>query len=219
MVAFGGEFEWLTGALLSFIHEYGYVALFVFIVLETAWIIHFAPSELIIPAAAVVLVTDPVSFAFFVTILTVGAVLGSLLAYYLFGVNGDAVMRRYGHVLRIPESEVERSQAWFRRWGEGLLFWGRVVPVLRTPISIPAGFARTDLRRFTVYSGGGWLAYNVILVWLVYGGENERAPIDYILDYARGVAGGDQLLSATIVACGVLTGGWLWMRRRRNLGR
>lgn len=86
---------------------------------------------------------------------TVGAVVGSLIACYRFGVNGDRVLQRDGRVLRVLDSEVERSEAWFRRWGEGLTFWGRVVPVLRTPISILTGFARMDRRRFTLHSFGG----------------------------------------------------------------
>ncbi|WP_142857578.1 DedA family protein [Salinigranum halophilum] len=204
-----------TQALIGFIQTYGYLALFVFIVLETAWIIHFAPSEVIIPVAAAYLVTTPEEFALFVAVGTVGAVIGSLLAYYLFGVNGDRVLQRYGHVLRVPESEVERSKAWFRRWGEGLMFWGRVVPVLRTPISVPAGFARMSVRTFTVYSFGGWAIYNAALVWLVYAEAGERAPIDYVIEpLGRAAESSPTLLAAVgLVAC---LGGAAWWWRRRQ---
>ncbi|WP_435157098.1 DedA family protein [Haladaptatus sp. DFWS20] len=170
-------FEWLTQEVLSFVRAYGYFALFVFIILETAWIIHFVPSEIIIPATAAFLVHDPFSFVLFVGIMTVGAVIGSLLGYYLFGVNGEELIRRYGHLIHVPEEEIERSQTWFHRWGEGLIFWGRVVPVLRTPISIPAGFAQMNLGKFTLYSTGGWFIYNTALVWLIYGPEDEISPL------------------------------------------
>ena len=207
--------EALTTAIVGFIEAYGYLALFVFIVLETAWIIHFAPSEVVIPFAAAFLVTTPAEFALFIAVGTVGAVIGSLVAYYLFGVNGDRVLQRYGHVLRVPESEIERSKAWFRRWGEGLMFWGRVVPVLRTPISVPAGFARMDLRRFTVYSFGGWAIYNAALVWLVYSGSGERAPIDYVLGPLSRSAGSNPLLVGVLAVVATLgVTAWWWRHER-----
>jgi membrane protein DedA with SNARE-associated domain len=168
----------LTDAVLAFVQQYGYVALFVFIILETAWIIHFVPSEIIIPIAAIGLVSDPVSFAVFVTIMTVGAVLGSVLAYYLFGRYGDYVLKRYGHVLRIPESELDRSKRWFRRYGEGFLLWGRLVPVVRTPISIPAGYAETPVYKFLAYSTVGWGLYNTVLVALVYSTGGAKSPLE-----------------------------------------
>jgi membrane protein DedA with SNARE-associated domain len=210
-----GATEWLVW----FVRSYGYPALFLFIVLETAWIVHFVPSEIVIPATAAYLVTDPASFAAFVGLMTVGAVVGSLLAYYIFGVNGEVVLRRYGHVVRVPESEIERSQAWFARWGEGLLFWGRVVPVLRTPISVPAGFARTDLRRFTVYSAGGWLIYNAALVWLVYGGTDETAPVDAAVAWLARLAGRHGVVPvATAGLAAVVGAGLLWRRLSGRVG-
>lgn len=210
-------FEWLTDAILGFVDAYGYVALFVFIVLETAWIIHFAPSEVIIPVAAARLVRTPAEFALFVAVGTVGAVVGSHLAYWLFGVNGDAVLQRYGHVLRVPESEVERSKRWFREHGEWLMFWGRVVPVVRTPISIPAGFARMDRWRFTLYSTGGWLCYNAILVWLVYGGDDGRAPVDAAVAMAGWAARTYPWLTALVILLAVLSAaGWYLQRADRR---
>lgn len=177
--------EPLTDAAVSLISQYGYVALFLFILLETAWIIHFVPSEIVIPLVAIHIVTDPFSFAVFVTIMTTGAVLGSLVAYYLFGYYGEYVIQRYGHILRIPESEIERSKRWFRSYGEGFLLWGRLLPVLRTPISIPAGYAGTSLRTFIPYSAAGWLCYNAALVGLVYSGEDSRSPLSVALEYAK----------------------------------
>jgi membrane protein DedA with SNARE-associated domain len=201
----------LLEAALSFVREYGYVALFVFILLETAWIIHFVPSEVVIPVAATQVVVGPTSFVLFVTVLTVGAVFGSLLAYYLFGRYGEVVLRRYGSYLRVPESEIERSKAWFRRYGEHSLAWMRLVPVLRTPISIPAGYAETSLPTFVVYSGVGWLCYNVLLVGLVYSDGSSESP----LGYAAGVAAGNPGVTAVgaVLAGGVAL--WAYLARDR----
>lgn len=209
-------FEWLTDAVLGYVEAYGYAAFFAFIVLETAFIIHFAPSEVIIPVAAARLVESPAEFVLFVALGTVGGVLGSHLAYQLFGVNGEAFLHRYGDYVYVPDSEIERSKAWFRRHGEWLVFWGRLVPILRTPISIPAGFARMDRRRFNLYSAGGWLCYNAVLVWLVYEGSDDRAPVDAALALAdRAVA---TYPVPTALSGVVLLGAAVWYLRGRRGG-
>jgi len=191
-------FEWVTDAIIGFVDAYGYVAFFVFIVLETAFIIHFAPSEVVIPLAAARMVNTPAEFALFVVLGTVGGVIGSLIAYQLFGVNGEVVLRKYGHVFRIPESEIDRSQEWFHRYGEGLMFWGRMIPVLRVPISIPAGFARMDTKKFSLYSAGGWFCYHVILVWLVYDGGEGEAPAEVALAFGAQAAESNPWLAALL---------------------
>ncbi|WP_336001006.1 DedA family protein [Halorientalis halophila] len=174
---FAGVVQSLTDTAVTLVERYGLVALFLFILLETAWITHFVPSEIVIPAVAYELVTDPASFAIFTAVLTVGAVLGSLIAYYLFGYYGDVALERYGDSRYLPTAQIERSKRFFRRYGENSLLWGRLVPVFRTPISIPAGYAGTPLPKFVVYSTVGWTCYNAVLIWLVYSGGDGRAPV------------------------------------------
>jgi len=212
---------WLTDAVVAFVQQYGYVALFVFIALETAWIIHFVPSEIVIPIAALGLVSDPLSFAVFVTIMTVGAVLGSVLAYYLFGRYGDSVLQRYGHVLRVPESELDRSKRWFRRYGEGFLLWGRLVPVLRTPISIPAGYAETPMSKFLAYSTVGWGLYNTALVALVYSEGGSKSPLEVAVTWAKpawapvlSFAQGSPLVATAVLALASGACVLAWTRRK-----
>jgi membrane protein DedA with SNARE-associated domain len=172
-------FEALTDTAVGFVEQYGYVALFLFVVLETSWIIHFVPSEVVVPLAALVLVSGPTTFVLFVLVLWVGSIAGSVLAYELFGVRSERVLRRYGHLLYLPEEELEKAQAWVRRWGEGFMFWGRLVPVVRTPISIPAGIARMHRGRFLAYSAGGWLVYMTLLAALGYSDANTQSPLAY----------------------------------------
>lgn len=200
---------WLTDAALATVADHGLLALFVFILLETAWVIHFVPSEVVIPAAAIHFVEGPASFAALVGLLTVGAVLGSLVAYYLFGVAGDRLLGRFDRW--VPESEVERSKRWFRAYGEHSLAWMRLVPVLRTPISIPAGYARTPLGSFTLYSAAGWLVYNAALAGLVYSDGTHRSPAGAALAYAQSAP---LVTSVVLGAVGLLMGAAWWRRDR-----
>ncbi|MFB6146522.1 MAG: DedA family protein [Halobacteriaceae archaeon] len=195
----------LTARAAEAVTTYGYVALFVFVVLETAFVLHFAPSEVIIPLAAVPLISGPATFALFVAVSTVGAVLGSLLAYWLFGVYGETVLRRYGGI--VDQSAIDRSRAWFRRYGTPLMFWGRLVPVLRTPISIPAGYAGMDQRRFVAYSAPGWLLYMALLARLGYAGDAGRSPAHVALDWLRHVWSSTPAVAAAVLV-GLLAFGW-----------
>lgn len=140
---------------MAFLSRYGYLALLLFVFAETSLLFPFLPSELVMPAAAAVLVTGSVSALAFVGVAALGTVAGSLFAYYVFGAGSSRVVDRFGSYVRVSEPEIERAQRWFGRWGESSVFWGRLLPGLRSVISIPAGFARMNVVKFLLYSGTG----------------------------------------------------------------
>jgi len=176
--------EWVTAAATEAIRQYGFLAVFVYMTLETAFLLHFAPSEVVVPFAASQLVHGPASFGLFVLDATAGATVGSLVAYFLLGINGERVLARYGRYVNVGEEDVERSQRWFRRYGESSVAWGRLLPFVRAFISIPAGISRMPLSRFVAYSAGGAFVFNAGLTYLVYQGANERSPIGWLVDAA-----------------------------------
>jgi membrane protein DedA with SNARE-associated domain len=214
--------DWLVDVVSAFVSEYGYAAIFAYMVLETAFILHFAPSEIVIPFAAVHLMTDQASFGVFLGITTVGAVLGVLLAYFVFGVCGERALERFGHVLHVEEEDIERGQKWFRKWGENSVFWCRLLPVMRAVISIPAGMSKMDLKKFVAYSTVGSAVFNLGFTWLVYSGADQHSPLDVMLLYA-----GDMLapilqsLHLTVLVGGLSAGaGWLaWTQRQKLRAR
>jgi membrane protein DedA with SNARE-associated domain len=214
--------DWLVDTVLWFVAEYGYFAIFAYMVLETAFILHFAPSEIVIPFAAAHLVTDPASFAFFLFVTTLGATLGALLAYYVFGVYGEKALERFGHVIHVEEKDIERGQRWFRRWGENSVFWGRMLPVMRAVISIPAGMAEMDLRKFVLYSAVGSAIFNLGFTWLVYSGADEHSPLDVLVINAGDAAGSVlQSLHLTVLVAGLSVGAswWAWSQREELQSR
>ncbi|WP_435359699.1 DedA family protein [Haloarchaeobius sp. DFWS5] len=213
------ELAWLTDATITFIQRYGYIALFIFLILETSFILHFIPSEVVIPLAVYAMVTSPTGFVVFVVVSTVAGVLGSILCYWLFGVNGERIIQRWGHILHIPEEEIERSKDWFHRYGEGLMFWGRFLPVLRTPISIPAGFAEMDLKKFSLYSGAGWGIYVAMLGALAYrDGTESQAPIEVAIAAVWPLVETYPILTAVLVAL-VSAGSVVAWKRRSAIAR
>jgi membrane protein DedA with SNARE-associated domain len=178
--------EGLTGIGLDLVVQYGYLALFVFMFLETSMLFPLLPSEITVPFAAAVLVVGPASFGLFVLAATAGATVGSVVAYYLFAATGDRALARYRDRLRVSDERIERSRRWFRRWGEGSVFWGRLLPVARSIISIPAGFARMDLRRFTAYSAGGSGCFAAGVAALVYRLDISHGPVGFLAARLRG---------------------------------
>lgn len=210
--------DWLLDEVLAFIARYGWVAVFVYMVLETAFILHFAPSEIVIPVAASRLVTDRASFALFLANTTAGATIGALLAYYVFGRYGERALERFGRYLHVDDDDIERGERWFLRWGETSVFWGRLLPVMRAVISIPAGMAGMNLRKFVAYSAVGSAIFNFAFTWLVYSGEKSHSPLDIAVIYLGGIA--ESTLAQPHVAAGfgvvaLVLVGVAWTRREK----
>lgn len=168
-------------SVLLLISTYGLLAVFVYMALETSLLLHFVPSEVVIPFAAALLVTDPVSFVVFVLVATAGATAGSVIAYYVFGRNSTRVLERYGRYVSVSQVDIDRWERWFRRWGETSVFWGRLLPVIRGLISVPAGAAEMDLRRFVVLSAAGAFVFNAALTYLVYVGKQSGTFVRRLL--------------------------------------
>ncbi len=109
---------------------------------------------------------------------------GSLFAFFVFREAGH-LFERYGHYVRVPEEDIERGRRWFRRWGESSVLWGRFLPVLRTVISVPAGLAEMDTRKFAVYSGVGTGLFAAGVAVLVVAGRRVL-PTEYLLARTTG---------------------------------
>ncbi len=82
----------------------------------------------------------------------VGNLVGSLLAYWAGAVGGRPLVDRFGRYLLIRPHEVDRAHAWFERRGQAAVFIARLLPVIRTFISLPAGVAKMPMKRFTTYT-------------------------------------------------------------------
>jgi membrane protein DedA with SNARE-associated domain len=150
----------------------GYLGVMLAMAIESAMIP--LPSELILPFAGF-LVSDPSqlepltgqpwSFWIVVIVGTIGNTLGSLVAYALGAYGGRPFLERYGKYLLIRPHEIELADHFFARWGTQTVFFSRLLPIVRTFISFPAGVARMDIRKFIVYSTAGAFLWSILLVW------------------------------------------------------
>lgn len=189
-----------TDTTQTLIREFGYPAVCLFTFFETSLLFPLLPSEVILPFAAAVLVDGPATLALFVGTTTIGSTVGSVFAYHAFGRKGsDAVDRVVGQ-MGVSTSELERGQRWFSRWGESSVLWGRLLPVLRSIISVPAGFADMDVGKFTVYSAVGSGAFNALVGAVVYYGK-QRAVYGTVVSWvAASVPGGEHVVANPVLA-------------------
>jgi membrane protein DedA with SNARE-associated domain len=150
----------------------GYLGVMVAMAIESAMIP--LPSELILPYAGFLisdtsqlepLTAGPWSFWIVVVVATIGNTLGSLVAYAIGAYGGRPFLERYGRYLLIRPHEIELADRLFERRGAAIVFIGRLLPIVRTFISFPAGVARMPLGRFIVYSTAGALLWSILLVY------------------------------------------------------
>jgi membrane protein DedA with SNARE-associated domain len=143
-----------------FISSYGYLAIILLMVAESACIP--VPSELTMPLggaiAAGAVAGVHLNLALVIAAGVAGNIIGSYLAWAVGRYGGEAVTRRWSHFLG-GRSGLERAQRWFDRYGGRAVFFGRLLPVVRTFISLPAGYARMRPVRFGVYTAAGSLPW------------------------------------------------------------
>jgi membrane protein DedA with SNARE-associated domain len=141
----------------NFIASYGYAAVFVLMLAESMCIP--IPSEVIMLfggalAAGAVAGAHP-ALAGIIAAGVAGNVAGSYLAWAAGRHWGQAAVRRWGRRVRLREHDIDKAAAWFDRYGPAAVFFGRLLPVVRTFISLPAGFADMPAARFGIYTAAG----------------------------------------------------------------
>ncbi len=193
--------------------RFGYVGVAVAMAIESAAIP--LPSELILPFAGWVVsrgVVEPltgVTWTYWGAVVAgvVGNTVGSLVAYGVGALGGRPFLERYGRFVLISTHDLDVADRWFARWGDATVFFSRMLPIVRTFISVPAGIAHMPLWRFTVFSILGAIPWVMLLVWggLVLG--------DHWLDLKHNLKGLDYLV-AGLLLLGVGVFVWRHVRRR-----
>jgi membrane protein DedA with SNARE-associated domain len=95
----------------------------------------------------------------------IGCTIGSVISYALGAWGGRPLVERYGKYILVHEEDLEKADHWFARWGDWAAFISRLLPIVRTFISFPAGVARMDFGRFTLFSFIGSFIWCAVLAW------------------------------------------------------
>ena len=154
----------LIAWLIETVFRMGYPGLVVLMAIESS--IFPLPSELVIPPAGALVAQGRMSAALVVAAGTAGSILGALANYGLAAWLGRPLLHRYSRYFLVREASLVRAEAFFLRHGEIGTFVGRLVPVIRHLISLPAGIARMHLGRFVTYTGLGAAVWCSVLTWI-----------------------------------------------------
>ena len=153
----------ITGTVAS----WGYGGVFGLMVLEASSLP--IPSEVVLPFAGYLVSTGNIDFAYTLAVATIGALMGSLIDYYI-GLKGVEVLAKYKLWGRsvFSENQLKVATNYFDRYGSAMVFVGRLVPVLRTLISFPAGAVKMPIAKFVSYTLAGCLIWNSLLIYVGY---------------------------------------------------
>ena len=153
---------WVT----DFIGRLGYPGVLILMALESACIP--IPSEAIMPFAGAQIVLDPArgfNIHMLAFVGALGNLLGSIVAYWVGAIGGKPFLDKYGKYVLIRRSDIKKSERFFQRYGEVTALGSRLLPIVRTFISLPAGIARMNFARFCVYTFIGALPFCYLLTW------------------------------------------------------
>jgi len=197
----------LADRVTDIIDRLGYVGVALLVALENLF--PPIPSEIVLPFAGFVARDGRATFVGMVLAATIGSLVGAWILYGVAAAIGperlDRFVLRHGRWLRIDAADIDRAERWFDRRATVAVLVGRCVPLIRSLVSIPAGFRRMRLSTFTVCTAIGSLIWNVGLIGAGYVLRDNWDSVEPWLDAVQ---------YAVILAVVGLLGWFVWSRRR-----
>lgn len=174
----------MTDWIIETISTLGYLGIFLVMLAES--IFPPIPSELVIPFAGFAAANGDLNLFGVLAAATIGAVVGMLPWYFagrIFGLDRVRYLAdRFGRVMAFNADEIDMAVGWFRRFGPIIVLFGRLIPLIRTLISIPAGLSRMSLPVFLIASTTGALIWNTFLTLAGYILHEHYEVIEVVLD-------------------------------------
>jgi membrane protein DedA with SNARE-associated domain len=175
--------EWI----FNIIENYGYLGVFLIIVLENVF--PPIPSEIVLPFSGFMTTKTELSVAMMIAASTAGSVVGGTILYYIGTILDverlEKIVDRWGKYLQLKREDVYKADAWFDRYGIWTVFFCRMVPLLRSLISVPAGMSNMKMPLFLLFTLIGTAIWNTLLI--VIGaklGENWTQILSYTEVYS-----------------------------------
>jgi membrane protein DedA with SNARE-associated domain len=180
---------WASDFFTWFCENANYWFVFIFMTIESSFIPF--PSELVVPPAAYLALQEGSSMNIYLVVVfaSLGALAGAFINYYLAIWLGRPIVYRFansrlGHICLLDQSKVEKAEQYFDKHGAVSTFIGRLIPGIRQLISIPAGLARMNVAKFTLFTTLGAMIWNIAL-----------AAVGFILTSIPGIETTEELLA------------------------
>lgn len=160
----------LSGLIIQLIQHMGYVGVFLLMTLESALLP--IPSEVTMPFAGFLAHSGLLNFWIVVFVGAVGNLVGSLVSYAIgFYLEESVILglvKKYGKFILVSEHEYTRAVSWFAKYGNPIAFFSRLLPAVRTFISLPAGLSEMNIWKFSFYTFLGSFIWSAFLTWIGY---------------------------------------------------
>ncbi|MDO8213787.1 DedA family protein [Conexibacter sp. CPCC 206217] len=196
----------ITDAARDAVTTLGYPGIFAAMVAENLF--PPIPSEVVLPLAGFEVDSGDLNFVLVVVAATLGSLAGALILYAIGLYGGRPAVLRWGRVLRVSASDLDRAEDWFDRWGDWVVLFARVVPLARSLVSIPAGMMRMGLVRFIALTTLGSLVWNTVLV---FAGRQLGANWDDVTNVIERYSLVIRVAAVLAIVAGVY---WVWRRWR-----
>lgn len=197
--------------IIDIMSDYGYFGIFFLIMLENVF--PPIPSEVILTVGGFMTSTTDMTIPGVILASTAGSVTGAVVLYgvgLLLDVERlEKIVDKYGRVLRVKRADIYRADAWFDRYGIWTIFFARLIPLIRSLISIPAGMANTKFWLFITFTTLGTLLWNTVLVFIGEAvGENREAIMEKFDIYSNAVY--------ALIAIAALAAVWFYVKKIRS---
>jgi membrane protein DedA with SNARE-associated domain len=203
-------------SLINALESYGLLIVFVTMVAESACIP--IPSEIVVPYGGFLAAQGHTQLWMVILVATLANLVGSSIAYAVGRYGGRALFVRYGRYVGVRAHHLDRADRWFLRYGPATVFFTRMMPGIRTFISLPAGIAKMPFVKFLVYSFFGSVIWNSALAYLGYAagkaaGEDPWGRLQEGFNRYNRVW---YVVVAVIVVALVGYAAWRWRRHRKS---
>lgn len=191
--------------LLATMNALGYPGIFCLMAMESSVIP--VPSELVMPPAGYLAHQGSMNIWLAIFMGTAGSLVGAYANYFVAHYLGRPLVLKFGKYVWISEEKFVKVEGFFLRHGEISTFIGRLLPVIRHLISIPAGLAGMNHVRFSLYTLAGAGLWCTILAWIGYFIGREQA---LIIKYSH------QAVVGVVIFCALLVAGYVWRLKRQS---
>ncbi len=175
----------ITNFIIQTISNSGYLGIFFLMVAESALIP--IPSEVIMPFSGYLVSTGKFNVVMVILAGSVGNLIGSWIAYFIGLRLGREFILKYGKYVLLKKSHLELTESYFVKYGNKSTFVSRLLPAVRTYISLPAGIAKMNLKKFSIYTIAGSIIWNTMLTFVGVKLGNEWENIRHYSNYVDAV--------------------------------
>jgi membrane protein DedA with SNARE-associated domain len=176
-------------SVLEFLSELGYFGIALGLMIEVI------PSEIVLGYGGYMISEGILGYPGAIIAGTIGGTFAQLFLYWAGYYGGRPFLEKYGKYVFINKKQIDMSELWFRKYGVGVIFFARFIPVVRHAISIPAGIAKMSAAKFTLYTVAAVIPWTILFLYLGHAlGENWSHIKEYAAQYTMPIIIGALIL-------------------------